>query len=172
MKLYVIRHGETEQGKNKIIANVKEPLNATGINQAIKVGKDIQKLDIDVVYCSPMERTKHTLKLFNLDKDIPVIIDNRIIERNMGKYENMPFEDFNWDILWDYNSDLKYTECESMKSVYKRVSEFINDIKSNNDKNVLLVTHGGISRAIYWFFNGVDKSLFECENCKIYKYEF
>lgn len=36
MKLYVIRHGETEQGKNKIIANVKEPLNFTGINQAIK----------------------------------------------------------------------------------------------------------------------------------------
>ena len=27
MKLYVIRHGETEQGKNRIIANLSEPLN-------------------------------------------------------------------------------------------------------------------------------------------------
>lgn len=59
-----------------------------------------------------------------------------------------------------------------MKSVYNRVSRFINDIKSKSNENILLVTHGGISRAIYWYFNGVDKSLFECENCKIYKYEF
>ena len=90
----------------------------------------------------------------------------------MGKYDNMPFEDFSWDILLDYNSDLKYPECEFMKSVYKRVSGFINDIKSKSNKNILLVTHGGVSRAIYWYFNGVDKSLFECANCKIYKYEF
>ena len=27
MKLYVIRHGEIEQGKNRIIANLSEPLN-------------------------------------------------------------------------------------------------------------------------------------------------
>ena len=32
MKLYVIRHGETEQGKNRIIANLSEPLNKKGMN--------------------------------------------------------------------------------------------------------------------------------------------
>ena len=35
MKLYVIRHGQTEQGKNRIIANLDEPLNNTGTNQEI-----------------------------------------------------------------------------------------------------------------------------------------
>ena len=32
MKLYVIRHGETEMGKNEIIATEDEPLNKFGMN--------------------------------------------------------------------------------------------------------------------------------------------
>lgn len=171
MQLYVIRHGETEMGKNKVIATVDEPLNSNGMQQAIDVGKELNKLDIDIVYCSPIERAKHTLKLFNLDNNIPVIIDDRLKERDMGIYEKVNFADLDWEEFWGYNSDLKYPELESMKSVYKRVSCFLNELKSKEiNKNILLVTHGGVSRAIYWYFNGFDNSLFTCENCKIYKY--
>ena len=70
MKLYVIRHGETEMGKNEIIATEDEPLNKFGMYQAQKVGKELKKLDIDIIYCSPIERAKHTLKLFDMDKNI------------------------------------------------------------------------------------------------------
>lgn len=58
MKLYVIRHGETEMGRNEIIATEDEPLNEFGIQQAKKVGENLRKLDI--IYCSPIERAKHT----------------------------------------------------------------------------------------------------------------
>lgn len=63
MKLYVIRHGETNMGKNNIIATEDEPLNETGKKQAIEVGKEIKSLNIDRIYCSPIERAKDTLKL-------------------------------------------------------------------------------------------------------------
>lgn len=105
MKVYVIRHGETNMGKNNIIATEDEPLNETGKKQAIEVGKEIKKLNIDRIYCSPIERAKHTLKLFELDKSIPVIIENRIKERDMGIYEKIPFEKLNWNEFWNYNSD-------------------------------------------------------------------
>ena len=121
MKLYVIRHGETNMGKNNIIATEDEPLNETGIKQAIEVGKEIRKLDIDKIYCSPIERTKETLRLFKLDKNIPVIIEDRIKERNMGIYEKIPFEELNWDEFWNYNSDKFYQELETMKNVYERI---------------------------------------------------
>lgn len=52
MKLYVIRHVETEMGKNEIIATEEEPLNEYGIYQAKTVGDNIRKLDIDTIYCS------------------------------------------------------------------------------------------------------------------------
>ena len=173
MKLYVIRHGETNMGKKELIATEEEPLNENGIIQAKKIGEDLRKLDIHTIYCSPIERAKHTLELFNLDKNIPVIIDERIKERNMGIYENIPFKNLDWDIFWNYNSDLKYPELETMRSVYERIKKFIDEIKLQN-KNVLLVTHGGISRAIYWYFNGIPKNGNSSninENCKIYEYD-
>lgn len=176
MKLYVIRHGETDMGKNNIIATEDEPLNETGKRQAMEVGKEIRKLNIDKIYCSPIERAKNTLKLFNLDGKIPVIIEDRIKERNMGIYEKVPFNELRWDEFWNYNSDKLYPELETMKSVYERISEFLNELKLNHSNdNVLLVTHGGISRAIYWYFNGIPENGNSSdinENCKIYEYEF
>ena len=74
MNLYVIRHGETNMGKNNLIATDKEPLNENGISQAINIGKNLRKIHIDRIYCSPIERAKHTLELFNLDKNIPIVI--------------------------------------------------------------------------------------------------
>lgn len=70
------------------------------------------------------------------------------------------------------DSEINYPELESMKDVYKRVSEFLDEIiEKYKDKNILLVTHGGIVRAIHWYFKGIDNSLFSCENCKIYEYK-
>lgn len=171
MKLYVIRHGETDMGKNRVIATVEEPLNKRGKEQAINVGKELNTLKIDLIYCSPIERAKHTLELLNLKKEIPVIIEDRIKERDVGIYEKANFDDLDWEIFWGYNSDEKYSGLESMKSVYKRVSSFLDELKEEHkDKNILLVAHGGVARAIYWYFNGLDNSLFTCENCKIYEY--
>lgn len=175
MKIYVIRHGETEQWKNRIIANISESLNKNGVNQATNVGKKLRELDLDVIYCSPIERVKHTLELFDLDKNIPVEIEDRLKERDMGIYENISFDNLDWDVFWNYNSDKKYPKLESMKDVYLRIKEFLDELKKKyKDESILLVTHGGISRAIYWVFNGIPKngnSSDVNENCKIYEYE-
>lgn len=91
----------------------------------------------------------------------------------MGIYENIPFKDLDWDIFWNYNSDLKYPELETMRSVYERIKKFIDEIKLQN-KNVLLVTHGGISRVYIGILmelpkNGNSSNI--NENCKIYEYD-
>lgn len=85
--------------------------------------------------------------MFDLDKNIPVIIDDIIKESNIGIYENVPFSELDWDIFWNYNSDIKYPELETMKSVCERIEKLLDEIKLQNN-NALLVTHGGVSRAI------------------------
>ena len=140
MEVYVVRHGETEAGKNKIIADIKEPLNSNGIQQAKNIGKELCELNIDVVYYSPIERAKHTLKLFNLNDNIPIIVDERLKERNMGIYENVKFDALDWENFWGYDSEQSYSELESMRSVYKRVSGFLEELKlKEKNKKVLLV---------------------------------
>ena len=101
MKIYVIRHGETEQGRNRIIANLSEPLNEKGINQAINVGKELRKLNLNKIYCSPIERAKYTLELFDLDKNIPVVIEDRLKERAAkGVDQRQALERLNWNIAY------------------------------------------------------------------------
>jgi len=105
MKLYVIRHGETNMGKNNIIASEDEPLNDTGKKQAIDIGKELRKLSIDRIYCSPIERAKDTLQLFELDKKIPIIC-----------YEHL------------YNAKLNnknIIRCYSWYDIYEKILEFI-----------------------------------------------
>ena len=173
MNLYVVRHGETDMGKNHIIANETEPLNANGIRQAQNLHNELEKLRIDRIYVSPIQRAKDTLFYFHLSKNIPVEIEPRIKERDMGKYAGVSFYDLDWDNFWSFHSNQKYPNCESMADTFFRVSDFINEL-IEKDENVLFVTHGGISRAIYWYVNGIpDNGLSSDinENCKIYKYE-
>ncbi len=63
MEIYVVRHGQTESGKNNIIADIDEPLNSNGIKQVKNIGKELRKLNKYIIL--PIKRTKHTLKLFN-----------------------------------------------------------------------------------------------------------
>lgn len=174
MILYVVRHGETEAGEKGVIADIKAKLTYKGIKQTLMLKDEINKLNIDIVYYSPISRTKQTLKLLNLKKNIIVIKDNRLKERNMGIYENAKYNSIDWENFWSYNSETMYSGLETMKSVYKRVSDFLNELKANKkEERILLITHGGVARAIDWYFNGIDsKAKFDCQNCKVYKYKF
>ncbi len=174
MKLYVIRHGQTEKNRKQLIADIEEDINENGILQAVKAGEQLRKLKIDLIVCSPALRTRHTLKLLNMDLKIPIILDERLIERDMGIYVNEKFENLNWKTFWNYY-DNEYKSLESMKSVYARVSNLLNELKEKyKEKNILLVTHGGVARAIYWYAKGIpaDGNVpIEIKNGKVIEYE-
>lgn len=51
-------------------------------------------------------------------------------ETDMGIYDGVNFEDLDWKIFWGYDSDLQYSKLESMKSVYKRITDFLDELRS------------------------------------------
>jgi probable phosphoglycerate mutase len=60
--------------------------------------------------------------------------------------------------------------------LFKRVREFLDEVKEQyKDKNILLVTHGGVSRAIYFYFNELPKDgmieKINLKNCEIKQYK-
>ena len=59
MKLYVIRHGQTDWNLiGKIQGQTDIKLNQTGITQAEKVRDEIEKYDFCLIICSPLKRAK------------------------------------------------------------------------------------------------------------------
>ena len=88
MKIYLVRHGQTDKNKNNIIQGViDEVLNENGINQAKELKKKIDNLDIDLMIVSPLKRTRETAKIITENREIETIFDDRIIERNAGELE-------------------------------------------------------------------------------------
>jgi phosphoglycerate mutase (glycolysis) len=92
--LYVIRHGQVNTNiKNQVNGWNEEKLNSVGIQQAINAGNQLKNIRIDVVFCSPLLRTKQTYTNLNL-KDIPIFYDDRIKERNSNSMVYADVETF------------------------------------------------------------------------------
>lgn len=175
MKIYVVRHGETNINlENKINSLNNDDLNETGINQAINVGEKLKKIDYDIIICSPLERTKHTANLLNC-KNAPILFDERLLERDFGIYTKYPIDKIDPNDLWSINPKQDYKDAETVDSLLKRVFDFLEDIKNKyNNKNIVLVTHGGTSKAISSYFYGLPSdgtiAKYKHDNCEIQEY--
>lgn len=173
--LYVIRHGQVDTNiKNQVNGWNEEKLNPVGIQQAINAGNQLKNIRIDVVFCSPLLRTKQTYNNLNL-KDIPIFYDDRIKERNSNSMVYADVETLDSNIWYDRTKNIVYKDSEGFKNIINRTKSILTDIKNNyKNKNVLIVTHGDICKAIYLYFNPniKDISKFHQDNCEIVKYKF
>lgn len=83
MKIIVIRHGQTYWNAfGKLQGQTDIELNDVGMQQAEKTGKLIKNENIDLIITSPLKRAKKTAELINKNFKVPIIEDNRLIERD------------------------------------------------------------------------------------------
>ena len=184
MKLYVIRHGQTDWNvKEKCQGRTDIELNNTGIKQAQNAKEQLKKYKIGLIICSPLKRTRKTAEIINETINSEIIIDERIIERGYGNLEGKTDEEWkeiigdNVSIVNYYNLNWNKQNIEPIQDICKRVWEVLDEIKEKyNDKNVLLVTHGGTCRAINAYFNGIGEDghvqSAKIKNCEIIEYEY
>ncbi|HPF82799.1 MAG TPA: histidine phosphatase family protein [Bacilli bacterium] len=175
MKLYVLRHGETNENITKVMqGNMETVLNETGRNQAMSVRDKVKDAHIDLVISSPKKRALETAAL--AAPGVKIITDDRLLSRNHGEFQGMTRDQVNLHDYWNIKKNIQYKEAESIGTIFNRVSSLLNDISINySDKNVLLVTHSGITRVLYYYFNGFpedgDLTEYESTNCSFEEYE-
>ena len=137
--------------------------------------EEIAKINLDVIICSPLKRTKQTCEIINKN-NVKVIYDERLIERNAGKMQFEPVTKLDRNLWHDITKEVVYEDSEGMKSILRRVGSLIEDVKKEyKDKNVLFVTHGDIARAIYVYLNNItdigEITDFYQVNCEIRCYK-
>ena len=173
--IYVIRHGQTDWNKNKItMGRCDIPLNGEGIRQAYFSKELINNYDIDFIICSPLTRARQTADIVNIDRNVKILYDKRITERFLGDLEGNAYPNDNNDI-WDININSNKYCVEPMVNFKNRIYGFIEYIMNEYpDKNILVVTHGGVSALFNCYFNDTlyngtmsDKFL---KNCSIAQY--
>lgn len=177
MKIYVLRHGQTSWNVDKKIQGKQDTeLNEVGIRQAYEAKEKFNLLNIDLIMCSPLKRTKKTAEIINQDKNLHIIYKKELIERNLGEFEGKDCETEEGDIYNYYKNESKM-KIEPVVELCNRINKLLEDIKNNYKNNtILLVTHSGTTRAIEAYFYGIDKDgelpPENLKNCEIREYEF
>lgn len=173
MKVYIIRHGQVPHNALKQYNTTDEDLTVLGIKQAEELRDKIKDMKFDIIICSPLNRAKHTAEIININNN-KIIYDDRIRERSCGDLSGKPLEVTNREEYWNYYATIQYGTSENIKYFFKRVFEFLDELKTKNYKSVLIVAHSGVSKAFSAYFEGIKDGKFlnrGLKNCEMRGYE-
>ena len=170
MRLYIMRHGETDSNRAKRLqGRVDNPLNDNGIRLAREVGERLADIKFSLWISSPLKRAVETgeavLSQNRASGTVPFERDERIVEISFGSWEGLGCGRDNFELDCDNFSDFYRdpelvsfpSDAESVSSVKKRTLDFLRstvlreDFKTGEDgleKNILITTHGFAMRAL------------------------
>jgi uncharacterized phosphatase len=130
---YLVRHGETDWNKQRIIQGQTDvPLNATGEQQAKEAAKHFKKIKFDLAFSSDLLRAKRTTEIIALEHKLAVEATEVLRERHFGELQEKPS-----GTLQTYFKLMKEMADEERKSAI-----------TYPGKTILIGTHGGIIRLL------------------------
>lgn len=144
------RHGQTDYNKEHKFqgSGIDAPINKKGIEQANNLKDIIDTLD--VIYSSPLKRALQTAKIVSDRFNIPININNNLIEINYGIFEgkkkeyiknNYPKEYKSW---FESNDNYKIPESDESKFDLgnRLISEVKNIAKTDKNNTIGICAHG------------------------------
>lgn len=166
-RLFLIRHGETTTAwEFRYIGHRDVDITKKGIQQMNKLRNRFKEIDISVLYCSDLMRTMKGAKIIASCHPIEPVAFKEFREINLGVWEGLTREEIIERYPLEYEQRLKdlanyrIKGGESFKDlqvrVVKKLSELLNRSKG---KNLVLLAHGGVNRAILFDILNLDLQL-------------
>ena len=168
MKLYIIRHGETDWNvKRRFQGRSDIPLNDEGRRLARITSEALKEIPFTKIYTSPLKRAFETAMIIKGDRNIPVIEEPRIIEISFGEYEGLCCGKDNYNIpdpefmnFFDKPEAYKPPRgAEGIDELKARTADFLQEIVHNKDMvndTILVSTHGAALRGLLSFMNHIE----------------
>lgn len=153
MKLYFVRHGESEANTLHIISNREQPHGLTdrGRAQAKALAKNLADIPFDTIFCSPVLRARQTADILSAAFDVPYQVTEALREYDCGVLEDRSDEESwrshrgffeSWTLHKNYYN--KPEGGESFLDIQNRFLPFIESLKTSQQEHILLVGHGGL----------------------------
>jgi len=165
VRIYLIRHttpdideglcyGQTDVGLARSFAQEKDGI----------LAKMHDAPDLERVYTSPLHRCVHLAGVLN---GLQVIVDERLLEINFGEWELKHWDGIDRRELDVWMADIvdqKPPGGESLRMLYQRVGEHIEQLRHEPFETVAVVTHAGVIRCFWAHVAGTPlKDLFSIE---------
>lgn len=156
LKLYFVRHGESEANTRHIISNRTAPLGLTplGRQQAKALAEKLSGIPISAIFCSPIFRARETTDILSDSLGIPYQVTEALREYDCGILEDQSDEQSwklhreyyeSWTLRQSYQNRPEGGEC--FLDIQNRFVPFIENLTRNGsqpDEHILLVGHGGL----------------------------
>ena len=137
------------EDEDKLYGQADVPLSNVGRERAHFVRGVLADMKFDLIICSPLDRAHETAMITLGDKGIPVNFDDRIIERSCGDLEGAAEPEEYWDI----EKGNEYPFAEQLPDFIARIHDFLyKTCRKYGEKNILIVSHGGVSAAVNCYF--------------------
>ena len=156
VKLILVRHALTvDNQKSRLSGHIDSSISEEGKEQIDKITNYLKDFDIDKIYTTTSSRTKDTVKKLSELKFIEIIEKESLKEISFGDFEGLTFDEIKdkypkeFQDMIENGYEYKYPNGESLIDSYNRVCiELDNIISNNDDRTILICSHGGTIRNI------------------------
>lgn len=150
MKIFAIRHTSVKV-ESGICYGQSDIAVADSFNiEKEKVAHQIEGIQFDKVYSSPLNRCK--VLADNLFQNKNIVFDQRLKELNFGDWELKTWDEIynspEGKIWMDNYQTLSTLNGESYPEMFERISAFYEELKVQKFKNVAIVAHAGVIRIL------------------------
>ena len=157
MKIYVARHGETDYNAQELGCGVSDiPLNEKGLKQAERLAEVTARYPhIGLMIVSPLARARQTAACILCRCPMEKRTDDRLREQDYGVFEGQEKGEAFHAAVREFAKPCP--GGESLFHVAQRVYNFLDElIREEPAQEVLLLTHGTVSRVIRSYFVPMD----------------
>jgi probable phosphoglycerate mutase len=188
-RIIIVRHGQSSYNAQKKIQGRcdESVLTEQGRIDAETVGTILSKLNIDVIYCSPLQRAKTTAQIIQSCLENPPALQatDKLMEIDLPLWENLPKSEVEETFPEDYrcwkerphefkmllSTPEEQREHFPVLSLYEQAQQFWQEIlRQHRGQMVLIVAHNGINRCLIMSALGISPSLYHSiqqSNCCI-----
>jgi broad specificity phosphatase PhoE len=154
IEVLFLRHAHSEANEKEILAGRVEPvrLSEKGRKQSLQLREYIVDFNPDRIYSSPLIRCQETIKGAFPAWQEKLVLDERIIEMDYGKWSGKELKKLAKEPLWKKISsapiDVTFPLGESFSAAQERIDNFLDEISSTGQtaKKIVVVSHGDIIR--------------------------
>jgi len=148
MEIYLIRHTAVAVEQGVCYGQKDVDLSETYPEELEAVKKNLDGVEFDKIYTSPLSRAK---KLANDIYPDQAEEEKRLMELHFGDWEGKVWDEIKDPFLEKWMEDFVNLKCsngESFVMLRDRVLEFWNELKAQDHNKVAVFTHGGVIRTI------------------------
>jgi 2,3-bisphosphoglycerate-dependent phosphoglycerate mutase len=154
--IYIVRHGETEWNRQKIIqGHLDSPLTKAGLFAAKDLADKLKAIKFAACYSSDLLRAKKTAKIIAKEHQLIVKTTKALRERKLGRFEGKSIDYLQKELqkaIVGYKNLVEaelnnkcLPDIESHQKIIERFISFVRQVAlAYPRKNVLLVTHAGV----------------------------